>query len=204
MTCFWWQLTCDITTHIIRLSLKEGCFEINMEKITQLFRNPGLVDAGESVCRCSLCLSWKPRSTHQAFALRKLPFCVGLDGKYPSSCHIILRFELPHIHLVKKPHCQSRISNRGVSLQRTACCIFVLPGLKLLFVRGISSWLLLLRLFHWWPYSVPAYSVWEFSVVTKQNDPAAAAYLCASGVIVQYSSLVRTLRSGWSIVLPES
>ena len=36
-----------------------------------------------------------------------------------------------------------------------------------------------------------------FAVVTKQNDLAAAAYLCVSGVTVQCSSLVRTiLRSG--------
>ena len=31
-----------------------------------------------------------------------------------------------------------------------------------------------------------------FSVVTKQNNPAAAAYLCASGVIVHCASLVGT------------
>ena len=33
MTRFWWQLTHDITIHIIILSLKDGCFEINVEKI---------------------------------------------------------------------------------------------------------------------------------------------------------------------------
>ena len=33
MTCFWWQLTYDIRIHIIRLSLKKGCCEINVEKI---------------------------------------------------------------------------------------------------------------------------------------------------------------------------
>ena len=32
MTCFWWQLTHDITVHIMRLSLEKGCFEINVEK----------------------------------------------------------------------------------------------------------------------------------------------------------------------------
>ena len=30
MMCFWWQLTYDITIHIIRLFLKRGCFEINV------------------------------------------------------------------------------------------------------------------------------------------------------------------------------
>ena len=37
--------------------------------------------------------------------------------------------------------------------------------------------------------------------LTKQNDPAAAANLCFSGVTVQCSSLVRLLRSGQSNVL---
>ena len=31
MTCFWWQLAHNITIHIMRLSLKQGCFEINVE-----------------------------------------------------------------------------------------------------------------------------------------------------------------------------
>ena len=74
MTRFWWQLTYDITIHIMRLSLKESCFQINVDKIPGcLVGNPGLVDAGESVCRSSFCLSWKPRSTNPAFALWKLP-----------------------------------------------------------------------------------------------------------------------------------
>ena len=28
MTCFWWQLTHNITVHILRLPLKRGCLEI--------------------------------------------------------------------------------------------------------------------------------------------------------------------------------
>ena len=36
MTCFWRQLTHNITIHISRLSLKEGCFEINVKKIPSL------------------------------------------------------------------------------------------------------------------------------------------------------------------------
>ena len=39
----------------------------------QLIRYPGLVEAGESVCWQSFCLSWKPRGTHLTFALRKVP-----------------------------------------------------------------------------------------------------------------------------------
>ena len=79
---------------------------------------------------------------------------VGLDGKYPSSGHIILRFELSSYQRDRKPHYQSRVSARGVSLQKTACSTLVLPGLMLLVVHGMSSWLLLLRLFHRWPYNV--------------------------------------------------
>ena len=36
MTCFWWQLTHNVTVHITRLSLKKSCFEINMKKIPSL------------------------------------------------------------------------------------------------------------------------------------------------------------------------
>ena len=31
MTCFWWQLTHDITVHIIKLPFQKGCFEINVK-----------------------------------------------------------------------------------------------------------------------------------------------------------------------------
>ena len=44
--------------------------------------------------------------------------------------------------------------------------------------------------------------VLRFPKVTKQNDPAAPAHLCASDVIVHCSSLVR--RSGSSTFVPES
>ena len=33
MACFWWQLTHHITIHIIRLSLKKCCFEINVKNV---------------------------------------------------------------------------------------------------------------------------------------------------------------------------
>ena len=65
ITCFWWQLTHDITVHIIRLPSKKDCFEINVKKIPTF--------AGNSSEILVLCLSWKPLSTHLAYALRKLP-----------------------------------------------------------------------------------------------------------------------------------
>ena len=48
-------------------------FQLLPAAIWQHIRNPGLVEAGESVCWYSFCLSWKPLSTHLAFAFRKLP-----------------------------------------------------------------------------------------------------------------------------------
>ena len=48
------------------------------------------------------------------------------------------------------------ICSQDVLLQQTVCSILALPELMLPFVHGISSWPLLLLLFHWWPYSVPA------------------------------------------------
>ena len=39
MTCFWWQLTHNITTHTVRLSLKEGCLKI-FEKMLQFLPLP--------------------------------------------------------------------------------------------------------------------------------------------------------------------
>ena len=33
MTCFWWQLTNNVTIHTMRLSLMEGCPEINVKNV---------------------------------------------------------------------------------------------------------------------------------------------------------------------------
>ena len=80
MTCFWWQLAHNIAVHILRLSLKKSCSEINVKKIPSLtgghlttHSKSGSCGSRESVCKYSFCLSWKPLNTHLAFALRKLP-----------------------------------------------------------------------------------------------------------------------------------
>ena len=101
---------------------------------------------------------------------------VCLDGKYPSSCHIILQCELHHFYEVKKPHCKSRISTQGVSLQQTACSIFVLLGRTLLFVPEFCSWLLLLPLFQRWLYSNPA-CLWFDCQFRLEFKP------CAAGIV---------------------
>ena len=48
-------------------------FQLLLAAIWQLIRNPGLVEARESVCWSSFCLSWKPLNTHLAIVLKKLP-----------------------------------------------------------------------------------------------------------------------------------
>ena len=74
-----WKLAHNITVHITRLSLQKSCSEINVKQSPSsagchltAHSNPGLVEAGESVCKYSFCLSWKPLHTHLAFALRML------------------------------------------------------------------------------------------------------------------------------------
>ena len=42
--------------------------QLLLAAIWQLIRHPGLVEAGESVCWYSFCVSWKPLNTHLAFA----------------------------------------------------------------------------------------------------------------------------------------
>ena len=63
-----------------KIVLQKSCFEINVKKIPSFagchltaHSNPDLVEAGESVCKYSFCLSWNPLNTNLAFALRKLP-----------------------------------------------------------------------------------------------------------------------------------
>ena len=66
--------------------------------IWQLNRNPGLVEAGESVCNYSLCLSWNPLSIYSRLCPEDVALLVGFNGRYPSTCYVILRFELPQSH----------------------------------------------------------------------------------------------------------
>ena len=99
MTCFWWQLTYDITIHIIRLSLKEGCSEINVKKIQlllasiwQLIRNPCLVGAGDFGLQVIFLLILETAQYPSSLRPEDVALFVGLDGEYPPSCHKILRF----------------------------------------------------------------------------------------------------------------
>ena len=108
MTCFWWQLTYNITIHIIRLSLKTGCWEINLEKIPtsagcHLATHPNSWSCGRRGIGLQVILLLVLETSQYPSSLRpeKVALFVRLDGKYPSSCHIILRFDLPHVNEIK-------------------------------------------------------------------------------------------------------
>ena len=126
-----------MTIHVIRLFLKKGCFEINAEKIpsfvgcylaTHLKSRSG---RSRRICPQVLLLFLLESSQYSSLlCLEEVALLVGFNGKYPSTCHVILR-----------SHCQSRISTRCVSFQQTACSILILPGLTLLFVHEIAFWL---------------------------------------------------------------
>ena len=89
MTCFWWKLTYDIRIHIIRLSLKKGCCEINVEQIPtfagcHLPTNPKSWSCG---CR--------------RIGLQVILLLVLETSQYPSVLcpeeGAVLRFDLPQI-----------------------------------------------------------------------------------------------------------
>ena len=101
MTCLWWQLTYDITIHIIRLSLKRGCFEINVEKIST-FAGCHLAGGRRGLGLEVILLLVLENSQYPSSLLPEgVPLLVGLDGEYPSSGHIVLRCDLPQINEIK-------------------------------------------------------------------------------------------------------
>ena len=116
---------------------------------------------------------------------------VGFKGKYPSTCYVILRFELPHFNEVKKPHCQSRISTRffwalapaacpQVAIQRSS--MYLVWELSVTSLRHSHSCTLglVVKLF------ISCCS--PVSVIRKQNPGCRCKLVC---VTVQCSSLVR-------------
>ena len=96
--------------------------QLLLAAIWQLIRNAGLVDTGDPTGLC----------------FEEVALLVSLDGEHPSSSHIISLLNLPHVNEVKKPHCQLRMCTQDVSLQQTACSIFVVPELMLPSVHEIS------------------------------------------------------------------
>ena len=151
MSCFWWQLTHNITFHITRLSLKKSCFEINMQKgpipcwlpfdssfeIRVLWKQANQSVSIPSACPGNLSIPIWPWPEEVIVLVR-------LDGEHSSSGHIISWLDLPHVDEIKKLRCPPRICTQDVLLQRIVCSILVLLGLMLLFVHEISFWLLFL------------------------------------------------------------
>ena len=129
--------THTITTHIIRLSVKEGCLKINVKNVRtftgcHLATHPksGSADI-PSVCPGNL-------SAVSDIRLKEVTLSVRVYGEHPSSCHVISRLNLPPIEI------KNLVAN--VLLQQTVCSILVLLELMLSSVHGISFWLLFLLL----------------------------------------------------------
>ena len=116
MTCFGWQLTHDITVHIIGLSLEKSCFEINMKKIPS-FTGCHLTTHSKSwSCgrrRISLLVILlfvlETSQYPSGLCLEEIKLFVRLDGEHPSSCDISSRLDLSQVdeikNLVVNPGC---------------------------------------------------------------------------------------------------
>ena len=181
------------------------------------------MEAGESVCWYSFCVSWKSLNTHVSFALRKLPclsvlmvsthrpvtnffgltFLMSMRSKTSLSTQdLYSRCFASHLG-----SCSCCFSAGGHAAFKHVSCSTVNPCETSSFVLPES---LVTSLRHNDPCThgivikLQTSCCSPSSVVTEQNDPAAAAYLCVSGVTVQCSSSVRALRSGWNTVLRES
>ena len=106
MTCFWWQLAQNITIHIIGVSLKRGCFEVNAEKIPtfagcHLATHPKSRSCGRrGICLQVILLFVLESSYPSRFCPEEVALLVGFRGTYPPTCYVILRFELPQINEV--------------------------------------------------------------------------------------------------------
>ena len=142
--CFWWQLTYDITVHIIRLSLKEGCFEISVAK--PIFHWLSFSNSPEILVLWMLGILSSSNLfvflRNLAMPIQSFPgevaLFVGLDGEKPSSCEV-LRFELPHVNEVN-----NLIVNPGFALE-----VFCFS--KLLAATPLCGVTLLWDFFFWLP-----------------------------------------------------
>ena len=130
------------------------------------------MDAGESVCRSSFCLTLKPRQYPSGLRPEEVALLIGLDEEYPSSGHTVLRFDLPQINEIK-----NLIVNPGFPLEMFRFSkLLVVPRTFLADASvHISFWLLLLRLFTgghtaFQHSGLTVNSFWEFN-------------LCAAGIV---------------------
>ena len=108
MTCFCWQLTHNITTHTIRLSLKESCLKINGKDVaifagSRVTTHPKSRSCGSRrICLLTFLLFVLKTSQYPpGFCLEEVTLFVCLDGEHPSPSHIISRLNLPHVDEIK-------------------------------------------------------------------------------------------------------
>ena len=108
MTCFWWQLTHNITIHTIRLSLKESCLKINVQNVPtlagcHLATHPKSRSCGSrGICLLIFLLFVSETSQYPScLCLEKVSLFVRLDGEHPSAGYIISRFDLPQINKIE-------------------------------------------------------------------------------------------------------
>ena len=108
MTWFWWQLTHNITVHIIGLSLKKSCFENNVEKIPSfagchVATHPKSGSCGSRGINLRVFFLFVLETSQYPSGLgpEEVALFVRLDGEHPSSCHILSRLELPHVDEIK-------------------------------------------------------------------------------------------------------
>ena len=92
MTCFWWQLTHNMTIDTIRLSLQESCLKINVKNVPylagcHLATNPKSRSCGSKrICLLIFLLFVFEISQHPScLCLEEVTLFVRLDCKYPSS-----------------------------------------------------------------------------------------------------------------------
>ena len=97
MTCLWWQLTHDITVHILRLPLKKGCFEINMKKIPTSIGCLLATHSKSWSCGSrgigllvTLLLVLETPQYPSGLCLEEVAQLVRLDGEHASSGHFLM------------------------------------------------------------------------------------------------------------------
>ena len=151
MSCFWWQLTHNITVHIRGLSLKKSCFEIKVEKIPSLACCHLATHAKSGSCGCRRNQSVSIPSAYPGNL--SIPIWLWPSGSY-LACPSCWWAPIVRSHSFsnwtsscrwdQKLRCQPRICAQDVLLQHTVCSILLLLGLMLPFVHEISFWLLFL------------------------------------------------------------
>ena len=155
MTCFWWQLTHNITTHTMRLSLKEGCLKINVKNVSTFAGCHSATHPKSGSCGSRgvgllkfLLFVLETSRYPSGLCLEEVTLFLRLNGEHPSSGHKISR---PNLHYVNKIKnlvvTPGFVCTLNVLLQQTVCSILVLLELMLFSVHGISFWLLFLLLF---------------------------------------------------------